>query len=79
MNTINCARCGQEGEQLKAPTLPGELGIRIYDSICRRCWQDWLRQQTAVINHYGLNLLDPQAKQFLTQQTEVFLFGATAG
>jgi Fe-S cluster biosynthesis and repair protein YggX len=77
MATITCSRCNQPGEQLKAPPLPGDLGARIYDSICQNCWRDWLRQQTAVINHYGLNLLDPKAKQFLTQQTEVFLFGAT--
>jgi Fe-S cluster biosynthesis and repair protein YggX len=29
-----------------------------------------------VINHYGLDLLDPKARKFLSQQTEAFLFGA---
>lgn len=28
-----------------------------------------------LINHYGLNLRDPEAKKFLTEQTERFLFG----
>ncbi len=79
MATITCSRCKQAGEQLNGPPLPGELGARIYDSICQNCWREWLRQQTAVINHYGLNLLDPKAKQFLTEQTEVFLFGTTSG
>ena len=27
-----------------------------------------------LINHYGLNLRDPEAKKFLTEQTEKFLF-----
>jgi len=31
-----------------------------------------------LINHYGLNLRDPEAKQFLTEQTERFLFGGGA-
>ncbi len=76
MPAITCARCGQTRDQLARPPLPGPLGSRIFEAICQVCWKDWLRQQTAVINHYGLDLLDPKAKQLLTQQTEVFLFGA---
>jgi len=74
--TITCTRCGQSRDQLTRPPLPGDLGNRIYDTICQDCWKEWLRQQTAVINHYGLDLLDAKARQFLTQQTEAFLFGA---
>jgi Fe-S cluster biosynthesis and repair protein YggX len=38
-----------------------------------------LKEQTAIINHYALNLLDPKAKEFLTQKTEDFFFGESAG
>lgn len=75
MSDITCARCGVTRERLPAPPFPNELGHRIYDSICHACWKDWLRQQTAIINHYALDLRDPQARQLLAQQTEVFLFG----
>jgi Fe-S cluster biosynthesis and repair protein YggX len=75
MAEVNCSRCGRSGAQLTAPPLPGELGNKIYDSICQSCWQDWLQHQTAIINHYGLDLRDPEARQFLTKQTETFLFG----
>jgi Fe-S cluster biosynthesis and repair protein YggX len=50
------------------------MGARVQELVCAACWQEWLKQQTALINHYGLNLRDPQARQFLTQQTEAFLF-----
>lgn len=76
MATITCTRCNQDRDQLPRPPFPGALGDRIYDSICQVCWKEWLRQQTAVINHYGLDLADPKARQFLTNQTEAFLFGA---
>jgi len=56
------------------PPFRNELGDRIADGICAECWKDWLQHQTLLINHYGLNLRDPQARQFLTQQTEAFLF-----
>lgn len=75
MVSITCARCGQTRDQLPAPPFPTELGDRIYDHICQVCWQEWLQQQTAIINHYALDLRDPQARQFLIKQTEVFLFG----
>jgi Fe-S cluster biosynthesis and repair protein YggX len=79
MTQLTCARCNNEGTQLAAPPLPSELGNRIYDSICQSCWDEWLKQQTAIINHYGLNLLEPDARKFLTVQTEAFFFGPTEG
>ena len=75
MTAIQCAHCGQSRDQLPRPPFPGPLGNRIYDTICQVCWKEWLRQQTAVINHYGLDLTDAKARQFLTMQTETFLFG----
>jgi Fe-S cluster biosynthesis and repair protein YggX len=58
--------------------MPGPKGARVYEHVCAACWQEWLQQQTALINHYGLDLRDPQARQFLTQQTEAFLFAPKA-
>ena len=40
---------------------------------------DWLKQQTVLINHYGLNVMDPQARQYLTRNMEAFLFKAGQG
>jgi Fe-S cluster biosynthesis and repair protein YggX len=74
MSAFRCARCGAAGPRLAAPPMPGPLGSRVQEQVCGTCWQAWLQHQTALINHYGLNLRDPQARQFLTQQTEAFLF-----
>jgi Fe-S cluster biosynthesis and repair protein YggX len=76
MPTITCVRCKQSRDQLARPPFSGPLGDRIYDTICQVCWKEWLRQQTAVINHYGLDLTDAKARQFLLTQTENFLFGS---
>ena len=79
MTQVNCVRCGKTGGQLGQPPLPTDLGNRIFDSICQECWGEWLKQQTTIINHYGLNLVDPEARKFLTQQTELFLYGPPDG
>lgn len=76
MPEITCIRCGQTAQPLAGPPLPTELGVRLHESVCQTCWSLWLKEQTAIINHLGLNLLDPKAKQFLTEKTEEFFFGA---
>ncbi len=74
MAEITCVRCGQTGAQLARPPLRNELGERVFSSICERCWGEWLRYQTALINHYGLDVRDPQAREFLSANMEAFLF-----
>lgn len=71
---MTCARCAREREGFERAPFPGVMGARILEGTCRECWADWLKQQTMLINHYGLNVLDPQARQFLTRNMEAFLF-----
>jgi Fe-S cluster biosynthesis and repair protein YggX len=76
MATIHCVRCGQDRGQMAFRPFPSELGLRVYEQICGNCWAEWLKTQQQLINHYGLNLRDPQAKDFLFTNMEQFLFGA---
>ena len=73
---LTCARCGKEKDGFDRPPFPGAIGTRILEGVCRDCWADWLKQQTMLINHYGLNVMDAQARQFLTRNMEAFLFKA---
>jgi Fe-S cluster biosynthesis and repair protein YggX len=72
--TVMCARCGKEKEAFERAPFPGAIGARVLDGTCKDCWAEWLKQQTMLINHYGLNVMDPQARQFLTRNMEAFLF-----
>lgn len=74
MSEITCTRCSRTGEPLAKPPLRNELGERILASICRTCWDQWLRYQTALINHNGLDVRDKPAREFLTANMEAFLF-----
>lgn len=76
MADVTCARCGQTREGFEKPPFPGAIGARIVSDICKDCWAQWLKQQTMLINHYGLNVMDPQARQFLTRNMDAFLFKA---
>ena len=73
--TVTCARCGQTRAGFETPPFPGPVGARVVAEICQECWGQWLKQQMMLINHYGLNLMDPQARAFLTRNMSAFLFG----
>ena len=71
---IQCKKLGIEAEGFEKPPYPGELGQRIYDSISKQAWNDWLGHQTMLINEYRLSLIDPKAKDFLETEMQKFLF-----
>lgn len=76
MPDITCSRCGQTRAGFERAPFPGPIGARVLGEICQTCWGDWLKQQTMLINHYGLNVMDPQARTFLTKNMSAFLFKA---
>jgi Fe-S cluster protector protein len=72
---VHCIKLNTEAEGLPRPPLPGALGQRIFEQVSRQAWQQWLQQQTRLINEYRLMLADPQARSFLTEQCERYFFG----
>lgn len=74
METIRCRHCGEERGKLERAPFRTELGQRIQDEICSPCWAAWLQHQTRLINHYGLDLRDAKAREFLYAQIESALF-----
>ena len=76
---VHCAMLDEELPALDRPPFPGELGERIYNEISHYGYQQWSGQATLLINHYGLNMADPRAQEFLFQQMEEFLFGGGGG
>ena len=79
MPDVTCSRCGQTRSGFERAPFPGQIGARVVQEICQQCWSDWLKQQTMLINHYGLNVLDPQARAFLTNNMTAFLFKSGMG
>jgi Fe-S cluster biosynthesis and repair protein YggX len=72
--TILCKKLGTEELGLEYPPLPSELGKQIFNHISKHAWQMWLSHQTILINEYRLNMLDPEAREFLVKEMKKFLF-----
>ena len=78
MTTVQCVRCGDEGERQAFKPFPNDLGQRIFDTICKACWAEWLKLQQQLINHYALVPHQSAAKEFLIRNLEQFLFDGGA-
>ncbi len=72
---VNCVKLGKEAEGLDRPTYPGELGKRIYESVSKEAWQQWMGHQTMLINENRLTPVDPKHRAFLEGEMEKFFFG----
>ncbi|BBP46983.1 putative Fe(2+)-trafficking protein [Thiosulfatimonas sediminis] len=71
---VQCAKLGEELDGLDFMPFPGELGEKIYNSVSKEAWKQWLAQQTILINEYRLSSLDPKARSFLQEEMQKFLF-----
>ena len=73
--TVFCTKLHKEAEGLGFAPYPGELGKRIYESVSKEAWSQWLAHQTMLINENRLSPLDPKARKYLEGEMEKFLFG----
>ena len=74
-DNIKCKHCGEQRPALGYAPFPNELGQRVGAEICNPCWQEWLKKQSMIINHYGLDLTNPDAQTFLFDNLKGYLFG----
>ena len=72
---VQCVKLGKEAEGLDMAPYPGELGQRIFENISKEAWQQWMGQQTILINEHRLNVIDPEHRAFIEGEMEKFLFG----
>jgi len=67
---------GEQAEGLDYAPYPGELGQRIFESVSKQAWQQWIGHQTMLINENRLTPIEPAARKFLEEEMEKFFFGS---
>ena len=72
---VQCSVLKREAPGLDRQPYPGELGKRIYESISKDAWAQWMKHQTMLINEYRLTPIEPKARKFLEGEMEKFFFG----
>ena len=75
MSTVFCKKYEAELPAMEKPPFPNELGRRLHAEYSQKAWDQWVALQTMLINEKHLSLFEPEAKQFLSEQRELFLSG----
>ena len=70
---LTCRRCGLSKPQLARPPFKGELGQRVYASVCNECWREWLGIGTKVINELRLDFAQPADAAMYDHHLKEFL------
>ena len=69
-----CAKYNKELNALEKAPFPGPAGQEILENVSAAAWDEWLNLQTMIINENRLNMMDPEARTFLSEQRQKFLF-----
>jgi Fe-S cluster biosynthesis and repair protein YggX len=73
--SVHCIKLDKEAEGLDFAPYPGELGQRIFASVSKEAWQQWLGLQTMLINEQRLSPVNPEHRKYLAEQMEQHFFG----
>jgi Fe-S cluster biosynthesis and repair protein YggX len=71
---FKCARCGSKTEPIGFAPVPTELGTKIGEEMCKECWAEWQKKQMQLINHFGLDVSNPDSHQFLFDNMKIFFY-----
>jgi len=71
---VQCVKLKKEAEGLEFPPYPGELGVKIWQSISQEAWTNWVQIQTRIVNENRLNLADSRSRKYLAEQMKQYLF-----
>ena len=72
--TVFCEYLKKEADGLDFQLYPGELGQRIFNSISKQAWSEWIKKQTMLVNEQKLNMMNADHRQVLDQAMINFLF-----
>lgn len=72
---VNCKKLKKELPGLDSAPYPGPKGEEIFLNVSKEAWGQWLEHQKMLINEGQLNLMDRDARKWLSKQMELFLSG----
>lgn len=73
--TVLCRKYKKDLPALTAAPFPGPAGVDILENVSQQAWEEWTEHQTRLINEKHLNMMDLQARKYLTEQRSKFLSG----
>lgn len=72
---VQCIKLGQELEGLDKPPIRGELGQRVFESVSKEAWRQWLEHSKMIINEYRLDLMSEHGQKVWMTELDRYFFG----
>jgi len=60
--TVQCVKLEKEAPGLEYPPYPGEMGVRIWQSISQEAWEEWKAIQTRLVNEIRVRVSISKSK-----------------
>jgi Fe-S cluster biosynthesis and repair protein YggX len=73
MVDVTCSRCKRHAPALEVAPLAGARGERVLANVCAECWGTWVEESKNLINHYGIEVADPQQRRRMYPLMSEFL------
>lgn len=73
--TVQCIKLETEAEGLDKPPFKGDLGQKVYESVSKEAWKQWLEHSKMLINEYRLDLVSESGQRIWMTELEKFFFG----
>lgn len=71
---VQCVVLKTESEALESAPYPGELGMRILESVSEEGWKKWHEHLTMIINENSLNTADQRSLDVIEKHMLGFIF-----
>ena len=72
---VFCAKYKAQMEGLDEPPFDSDFGNKIYHSVSKKAWGEWVERQKMLLNEYRLQPWTREAQEFLVEQMDQFFFG----
>jgi len=72
---VHCVKLLRESEGLDKPPFKGELGKRVFDTVSKEAWRQWLEHSKMIVNEYRLDLVSPEGQRVWMDQLEKYFYG----
>ena len=73
--TVQCVKLGVEAEGLDKPPFKGDLGQKVFDTVSKGAWQQWLEHSKMLINEYRLDLVSEAGQRIWMTELEKYFYG----
>ena len=73
--TVTCVKLGGERDGLDKPPFRGELGQKVFDTVSKEGWSQWLEHSKMLINEYRLDLVSEAGQKVWMTELEKYFYG----